>query len=80
MGGRLLPVSDIAAFALPTGGTLRFVNPEDHGFGAIVVTTSEHPPGAEVSTHKHTCSEIFAVTRPRHMTLNEILVRPTAQP
>jgi quercetin dioxygenase-like cupin family protein len=62
MGGRLLPLGAMSAFPLPAGGTLRVVNPEDHGLGAIVVTTSEHPPGEAVPSHKHPCGEIFVVT------------------
>jgi quercetin dioxygenase-like cupin family protein len=62
MGGRLRPLGAMSAFPLPAGGTLRVVNPEDHGLGAIVVTTSEHPPGEAVPSHMHPCGEIFVVT------------------
>jgi quercetin dioxygenase-like cupin family protein len=63
MGGRLLPMAAMSAVRLPAGGTLRTVNPADHGLGAVVVTTSEHPPGEEIPVHKHPfCGEIFVVT------------------
>jgi quercetin dioxygenase-like cupin family protein len=76
MGGRLLPISAMAAISLPAGGTLRIANPEDHGLGSIVVTTSEHPPGEEVPRHKHPCGEIFVVTggRGRFNVDDEIIV------
>jgi quercetin dioxygenase-like cupin family protein len=52
----------MAAFPLPSGGTLRVVTADDHGLGQVVVTTSEHPPGGEVPVHKHPSGEIFVVT------------------
>ena len=55
----------MSAARLPAGGTLRTVGPDAHGLGDLVVTTSEHPPGEEVPIHKHTCGEIFVVTRGR---------------
>ena len=76
MGARHVAVEAIPAYPLPAGGTLRFVNPEDHGLGAVVMSTSEHPPGEEVASHKHRCGEIFVVTggRARFTVDGEVII------
>jgi quercetin dioxygenase-like cupin family protein len=76
VGGRLLRVESMGASRLPAGGTLRVVNPDDHGLGAVVVTTSEHPPGEAVPSHKHPCGEIFVVTggRGRFTVDDEVII------
>jgi quercetin dioxygenase-like cupin family protein len=63
MGGQLLSIAAMPAVRLPAGGTLRTVGPADHGLGAFIVTTSEHPSGEVIPVHKHPfCGEIFVVT------------------
>ena len=76
MGARHVAVEAIPAYSPSCGRHSTFSQPRAHGLGAVVMSTSERPPGEEVASHKHQCGEIFVVTggRARFTVDGEVII------
>jgi quercetin dioxygenase-like cupin family protein len=57
----LIKASDVPSLEHTPGGSVRFVNGDEHDLGTVSVAISNNPPGGGAREHRHPCGEVFVV-------------------